>query len=287
MFKRNLIMKTIGFIDYYLSEWHANNYPEWIKDASDKMGEDFVVKYAWAELEKSPLDGITSDEWCKQFGVEKCETIQELCEKADYILILAPSDPDKHLGYAEVALKYGKNTYIDKTFAPDYATAKKIFDIALENGTKFFSSSALRFGSELEQLKGATSVITLGGGSNLPEYIIHQIEMAVKVLDEKPLKIRVEKQGNNQYVTTIIFENGKQATMVYSFGFGFTACAEINGESICCPINSDPFAGLLSDILRFYNTGVTSFDTNQTLSVMKIREGVINGINALGEWKDL
>ena len=25
-------MKTIGFIDYYLSEWHANNYPDWIKN---------------------------------------------------------------------------------------------------------------------------------------------------------------------------------------------------------------------------------------------------------------
>ena len=24
-------MKTIGFIDYYLDEWHANNYPAWIR----------------------------------------------------------------------------------------------------------------------------------------------------------------------------------------------------------------------------------------------------------------
>ena len=23
-------MQTIGFIDYFLDEWHANNYPEWI-----------------------------------------------------------------------------------------------------------------------------------------------------------------------------------------------------------------------------------------------------------------
>ena len=26
-------MKKIGFIDYYLDEWHANNYPQFIKDA--------------------------------------------------------------------------------------------------------------------------------------------------------------------------------------------------------------------------------------------------------------
>ena len=84
-------MKTIGFIDYYISEWHANNYPAWIKEASEKMGEDFVVKYAWAEEYVSPVDGKNTDEWCKKFGVEKCETIEDLCEKADYILILAPS----------------------------------------------------------------------------------------------------------------------------------------------------------------------------------------------------
>ncbi len=55
-------MKKIGFIDYYLSEWHANNYPNWIKTANEKLGTDFEVAYAWAELDKSPLDGVTTDE---------------------------------------------------------------------------------------------------------------------------------------------------------------------------------------------------------------------------------
>ena len=34
-------MKTIGFVDYYISEWHANEYPAWIKEANEKLGEDF------------------------------------------------------------------------------------------------------------------------------------------------------------------------------------------------------------------------------------------------------
>lgn len=25
-------MKKIGFVDYFLDEWHANNYPVWIAD---------------------------------------------------------------------------------------------------------------------------------------------------------------------------------------------------------------------------------------------------------------
>ena len=133
-------MKTIGFIDYYISEWHANNYVGWFKEVNEKLGDDFVVKYAWAEMDKSPLDDVTTDQWCEKYGVTKCDTIEELCEKADYILILSPSDPEKHLGYAEKALKYKKNTYIDKTFAPDYKTAKAIFDIYeyLANGYNLY-----------------------------------------------------------------------------------------------------------------------------------------------------
>ena len=35
----------VGFIDYFLDEWHANNYPEWIKDMSNGR---YEVAYAWA-----------------------------------------------------------------------------------------------------------------------------------------------------------------------------------------------------------------------------------------------
>ena len=41
-------MTKIGFIDYFLDEWHANNYPQFIRDA-DPKGE-FVVAYAFAML---------------------------------------------------------------------------------------------------------------------------------------------------------------------------------------------------------------------------------------------
>ena len=281
-------MKSIGFVDYYISEWHANNYPVWFKEICEQTGEEFQVKYAWAEEYVSPVDGRNTDEWCKEFGVEKCENLQDLCEKADYILVLAPSNPEKHLGYAKEVLKYKKNTYIDKTFAPDYQTAKEIFDIAEQCGTKFFSSSALRYGTELDEMLGAQAVITTGGGGNMPEYIIHQIEMAVKVIGEKAKKVRVEKQGGNQYIIRVAFENRKQATMAYACGYGFSVCAEKpNGETVNKPIVSDTFNSLLKDILRFYKTGEVSFDSKQTLEVMKIRETVIKGQEVLGEWIEL
>ena len=38
-------MKKIGLIDYCLDQYHANNYPNWIKEYS---GGEMEVAYAWA-----------------------------------------------------------------------------------------------------------------------------------------------------------------------------------------------------------------------------------------------
>jgi len=202
--------------------------------------------------------------------------------------VLAPSDPEKHLEYASEVLKYKNNTYIDKTFAPDYATAKQIFDIAKQEGTKFFSSSALRYASELDDLRNCNGVITYGGGSNLDEYVIHQAEMVVKTMGAKAEKVRVEKQGKNQYVCSVAFKDGKSATMLFDPSYGFGICAEKeNGQSVSRAINSDFFKSLIADILAFFKTGGTSFDTNETLEVIKIREGVVKAKSSLGEWIEL
>ena len=270
-------MKKIGFIDYYISEWHANNYPIWIKEANEKLGEDFKVSYVWAEEEISPLDGVTTDKWCEEFGVKKCSTIEELCEKSDYILILAPSNPEKHLAYAKVALRYGKNTYIDKTFTPDLKTAKEIFNIAKKYGTKFFSSSALRFANELDGKEGAKSIITTSGGGNFPEYAVHQIEMIVRTLGIGAKAVTCEKEFD-KLVCKIKYNDERSATMIYfPFGsFGFMVTDKDGKTTAYKSVESPFFNTLIEEILKFYISSKPCFDTSETLEIMKIRELAVN-----------
>ena len=45
----------IGFIDYYLDEWHANNYPNWIREASDG---EMEVSLAYGMID-SPIGGLS------------------------------------------------------------------------------------------------------------------------------------------------------------------------------------------------------------------------------------
>ena len=276
-------MKKIGFIDYFISEWHANNYPIWIKEINEKLKKDFKVAYAWAELDVSPVDGRSTKQWCEQYGVEKCNSIQEVCEKSDYILVLSPSNPEMHLKYAKEVLKYKKNTYIDKTFTPDYDTALKIFKIAKDNQTKFFSTSALRYASEIKDLKDIQTIVTTGGGASIDEYIIHQIEMVVKVLNEKPVSLRLE-QANKEYVAFVEFENQKKAIMTYGSEYPFSIHVE-DQKGVCVfkEIQSDFFKVLLQTILEFYETGEVPFDEKQTLEAMKIREAVIKCKEKIGQ----
>ena len=275
-------MKKIGFVDYYISEWHANNYPAWIKEKCEELGLDYEVAYAWAELDVSLVDKVTTDEWCAKYGVEKCDTIEELCEKSDVILVLAPSDPDKHLGYAEKVLPYGKRTYIDKTFAPDYETACKIFDIAEKHGTPFFSSSALRFAEELNNIENPTSMVTIGGGGSIQEYIVHQCEMVVKKMGTDIASVVANPHGTQMFIT-VNFESGKTATMIYGRSMPFGSyMANAEGKEGWKQVTLPFFKGLITDILNFYETGKFSFDGQETKAVIKLREMAVKASENTG-----
>ena len=74
-------MKKIGFVDYFIDEWHANNYPTWMKESP--LGGEYTVAYTWAEIDTPPagLGEMATRKWCEKFGTEQCASIEELCER--------------------------------------------------------------------------------------------------------------------------------------------------------------------------------------------------------------
>ena len=265
----------IGFVDYYISEWHANNYPRWITQMCEAHGYDATVAYAWAEMDVSPVDGVNTDTWCAENGALRCQTIDELCEKSDAIVILAPSDPNKHVEYAKAVFKYGKPAYIDKTFAENSSAAKEILDAAEENGVKFFSTSALRYADELEAAKGAKRFCTTGGGSNIEEYIIHQVEMVVKTMGVGFDSVVYTKDGDNDSFE-LTMKDSRTAKITYGEGLRFAYEATLeNGESVSAVARSSYFKTLMAKILEFFTTGKLPFDTNETVEAMRVRDAIL------------
>ena len=274
-------MKKIGFVDYFISEWHANNYPAWIERICAEMGADYKVAYAWAELDTSPVDGISTAEWCEKFGAERCATIDELCEKSDVIVILSPSNPETHLRYAEAVLKYGKRTYIDKTFAPDAKTAKEIFALGERYNTPFFSTSALRYATELDSVDEPDSLLVTGGGSNLPEYFIHLGEMVVGKMGA--IKSVKATQNGSQWIIQAKTESGKDATMIWGAAMPYGAYMTKEGKEVWKSIKSPFFDGLIADMLNFFETGTPSFDPSETLDVIALRDAALTATDNPGE----
>ena len=76
--------------------------------------------------------------------------------------------------------------------------------------------------------------------------------------------------------------DGRTAVMTFAPSLGFTLAYDRNGESNTLEVTSAFFPALIADILNFFLSGEVSFDPDQTLRVMKLREGVIKGKEALG-----
>ncbi|MED5018514.1 hypothetical protein P9847_14495, partial [Paenibacillus chibensis] len=171
-------MKKIGFIDYYLDEWHANQYPGWIKEASGG-----AMEVAFAHAIKDAEHGLTNQAWCAKHGVAWCATIEEVIERSDYLIVLSPDNPEQHEELAALPLASGKPTYVDKTFAPDREAALRLFERAAQHHTPLYSSSALRYADEYGDVEraGIRVISSLGPGA-FENYSIHQIEPVVALM---------------------------------------------------------------------------------------------------------
>lgn len=272
-------MKKIGFVDYYLSEWHADHYPAWI----NALGRDYEIAYAWAEQEVSPRDGITTAEWCEKMGITPIDTIEELCERSDAIVILAPSDPDKHLPYAKRVLPYGKPTYIDKTFAPNAKEAAEIIEIAKKHNTPFFSTSALRCASELDSVKNPRAMMVSAGGLNTPEYIIHALEMVAAALGTDAEWIRADAVGAEKS-WHVAYPDGRYATVLYADPLpNLLYLSDGSGSEAYSEIRSPFFSTLMGRILDLFDGGEPLVSAAETLGVMRLRDAALKALEIPGE----
>jgi predicted dehydrogenase len=277
-------MIKIGFIDYYLDEWHANNYPKFI---AQQFGDEFKVAYAYAEKDKE--GGLTTDEWCAQFGVERCATIAEVVEKSDCIIVLSPDNPERHLDLCREPLASGKRVYVDKTFALTKDIAKEIVAIGEANNTPFFSTSALRFSNELADVpREGICFINSRGPGRFDTYAIHQIEPIVVLMGSEVKRIMSVGSG---YETMVIeFSNGRRAVMSHYDWKGIDFEMVVNyedGSIYKVPQMAGYFDNFINKLCTFFKTGETFADHAETISVMGIIEAGNKALANPGVWVEV
>ncbi|MCE5173100.1 hypothetical protein LQV63_27940 [Paenibacillus profundus] len=277
-------MKKIGFIDYYLDEWHANKYPEWIRNAS---GGSMEVTYAYGMRDAE--QGLSNTAWCARHGITLLNTIEEVVEKSDYLIVLSPDHPEHHEALAYLPLASGKRTYIDKTFAPDRAAALRLFERAAQHSTPLYSSSALRFATEYgdAERNGIEAISSWGPGA-FENYSIHQIEPIVSLMgaDAK----RVMFIGTKTAPALLIeFKDGRQA-MIHHLGDECPFTMAVKYDSSSCSIlrpESNFFNLFIHDLVAFFETGRISVPSAQTIAIITIIEYGLKAVKQPYEWVEL
>lgn len=268
-------MVRVGFIDYFLDEWHANNYPKMLAEHSNGR---YSVTLAYGMID-NPCGGMTNEQWSQTYDIPLAGSIEEVINNSDVIVVLSPDNPEMHEELCQLPLRSGKRVYIDKTFTNDAATAKRLFDLAESNGTPCWTSSALRFGTELATFdKDAIAHIHTEGPGNFENYSIHQIEPIVSLADSKPLRV-VSIGSLTNPALSIEFENGIIADLFqcneYSY---YTNVVNKDGSVVRVKTESDFFGNFIDALIEFFDTGVSPVPHSQTISVMSIRAA---GIKAL------
>ncbi len=267
-------MKKIGFIDYFIDEWHANNYPIWIKES--KLGKDFEVAFAYEMIHPEGKTHI--DEWCKNFGVQKCDTIEELVEKSDCIIVLSPDNSEMHEELSQIPLKSGKPTYIDKTFAPSYKEAKRIIDLAVANNTPMYSTSALRFSDQIVNMdtekfnRNTIDFVSTRGSGVLHIYVIHQVEMVVRLMGVGAKS--VTNIGTKAApVFSIDYKDGRKAVINMTKFAPYSFMVQNKDETgFVVDGVSRHFENFIDAMLEFFNTEKSPVPFEETLECMALIE---------------
>lgn len=274
-------IKKIGFIDYYLDEWHANHYPEWIRQLSNGA---YAVSYAYAEID-SPLGGRSTAQWCRDMQIQQCLTAQELTQKSDFIIVLSPDNPEMHWPLCQEALRSGKRVYVDKTFAPTAQIARDLFALAEAHGTPMWSSSALRFAKERMALpEKEAEFVLLSGPGEAENYLIHQVEPMVCILKQKAQRVQYSQTKSTAHFT-VQFEDGKLGNMNLLGGGDFVTTVKYqDGEVRMLSSATEMFEGLIWQILQFFETGHIPVSKEETIEIAGIIEAAHQAENAPGSW---
>ncbi len=269
----------LGFIDYYLDEWHANNYPKMIESAS---GGEMHVALAYGQID-TPIGGLTNSELSKKYSVPLADSIQDIVDTCDSIIVLSPDNCEMHESLCQIPLSSGKPCYVDKTFAPDYPTAKRIFDLAEASGTPCWSTSALRFAEEYASVKDAEG-IAAWGPYGFETYSIHMLEPIVMLMKRQAQKV-MYIPGRDSYTMLIRFEGDRIASMS-GFERGAPFAMQITGASGVQTINvqSDYFGGFIRALVDFFRNPEPAVPHAQTLEIMAIRGAGLKAIDRPGEW---
>jgi hypothetical protein len=261
--------RRIGFVDLNLENYHANVFLQALRGPLEGRG--FTVAGA------TGTKTAASRAWAEKNKVPFFENDAALNAAVDFFMVLAPSNPEVHLELCRRILPFRKPTYVDKTFAPDFATAQKIFALADEHGTPVQTSSALRYTNvQAELAKAAPAqvehMIAWGGGGSFDEYAIHPLELLISVMGHHATALM--RRGTPERAQLLVEFTGGRTGVVNIFPNTSTPfAASFTTAKATRYVEVDVakiFVNNQAAILDFFAAGKPNIDRRESITLMRL-----------------
>jgi predicted dehydrogenase len=223
----------------------------------------------------------------QKFGVTIVDSIEKLLSVSDVIL-LETNDGRLHLEQAMPVLKEGKRMFIDKPMTASLKDAITIFDEASRMKVPVFSCSSLRYMENAQKVAQGESGKVFGAATWSPAtiekthpdlfwYGIHGVETLFTAMGKGCKSVsRIYSEGTD--VVTGIWDDGRIGTFrgirEGKADYGGVAFTEKG------VINLGPYQGykpLLIEIARFFETGISPIDQQETLEILAFMEAADEG----------
>lgn len=270
-------MLKIGFADYYLNNWHADNYPQFLREVIARFGYDARVTHAFGIHDAPPEGGLTSRQWCIRRNITLASSMEELVDEVDAILVIAADNSAWHEEVCQLPLRSSKPVFVDKTFAPDLETGKRLFALAEQHGTPVFSSSAQRYCQSILDYQAShpqkPNFVSTVGPHSLDSYAVHQLEPIVALMGTGVKRIKGFAVGSAVTQLILDYGDGRMANFVQSpqpwAEFNFMVSDGETGQRL---ISDDRnfYHNLAKAILDFFVHGICPVRKEETLEILAI-----------------
>jgi predicted dehydrogenase len=261
--------RRIGFVDDDLNNYHANVFLQAARGPLKERG--FSV---------TGCTGLKKEEgqvWAEKNGVPWFDTAEALDAVVDFYMVLAPSTPETHLELCRRVFPFSKPVYVDKTFAPDLATAREIFGLADRHGTPIQTSSALRYTNVQEEARNldpneVEHMITWGAGGSFAEYAIHPVELLISLMGAEA--VRLMRRGPEHRSQLLLEFAGNRTGVVNVYtrsNTPFAASVTTAKQTRYIEVDvSKIFVNTMAAQLDFFELGAPQVDRRETLAIMGI-----------------
>lgn len=218
----------------------------------------------------------------KSYGVEIVESIAELLEKVDCVM-LETNDGNLHLEQAAEVFKAGKIVFIDKPIGADLVQSIAIFELAKQYKVPMFSSSALRFTPQNQKLAKGEFGEIIGVDCSSPSpgepshadfswYGMHGVETLFTAMGTGCVSVsRMSSEGTD--VVTGLWEDGRIGTFRgIRQGKGVYGGRAYTAKGVVDVGGYEGFGHMLDHMMVFFKTGIAPVSEQETLEIFTFME---------------